>query len=85
MKINELIIEKLKNNSEIAVVSSFALSQEEMLKLRSILQLPAHVNVKNEVNKKVIAGFIIKIGSLVIDLSLKSKLREFYKRLYENL
>lgn len=85
MKINSLIEERLKTTKEVIVVSSYPLSMEEINLIKKAIPAMAGGEVKNEVDKKIMAGVIIKIGSLVIDQSLLTKVNKYLKNIYENI
>jgi F0F1-type ATP synthase delta subunit len=63
---------------EIRVVSALALSEEQRKGLNKKLKnaLGREISLKEEVDRKVVAGIIIHIGSLVLDGSLKNKIQE---------
>jgi len=66
---------------EVKIASAFALSEEErkalLKKLKDTLGLD--LRLKEEVEPKIVAGLIITIGSLVLDGSLKNKIRGIVK------
>jgi len=64
--------------AEVKVVSAFALSEEQRKKLSRQLKeaFGSEISVKEEVDPKIVAGLLINIGSLVLDGSLKNKIRE---------
>lgn len=84
MKINSLIEERLKTNKQVIIVSAHSLSEEEMGLIKKDIPLLGSVEVKNEVDKKIMAGIIIKIGSLIIDQSLSTKIKKYLQHIYEN-
>jgi F0F1-type ATP synthase delta subunit len=63
---------------EVKVTSAFALSEEQRKKISKKLKdaFGSEVTVKEQVDPKVVAGLVISIGSLVLDGSLKNKIRE---------
>jgi len=48
-------------------------------KLESILDRP--IKVKNEINKKILGGMLIRIGDQIIDTSLRSRLKALKQKL----
>ena len=63
--------------SEARVVSAFPLSEEQRRALRERLtkRLGREVAITEEINDRLVAGFTITLGSLVLDGSLASKVR----------
>lgn len=63
---------------EVKITSAFPFSEVERKSLTRKLKeaLNKDVTLKEEVNPRVVAGFIIQIGSLVLDGSLKNKIQE---------
>ena len=69
-----------------SIVSSKELSQEEILKLNKELSsvLKYSINLDYSVDESLIGGFKIQIGSLMIDSSIKNKLKKYEKIMVEN-
>jgi len=63
---------------EVKVTSAFSLSAEQRKNLFKKIKdvFGREVTLKEEVDPKVVAGLIISIGSLVLDGSLKNKIKE---------
>jgi len=80
---NSLIEERLKTNSQVVVYSSYPLSNEDIVEIKRQIPALADVQIDNQVDKKLLAGVVIKIGSLVIDQSLRTKIQKYLKHLYE--
>ena len=87
MKISSLMKEELKKhflaklkqrNDEVTIVSAYPLSSSEIegIKLSKI---------NNEVDEKLIAGYIIRKGSKMIDLSLQQRLAKLQQLSHEAL
>lgn len=68
---------------KVAIVSSQALKADERTKLTQILKdkMGGGIDIDDSVDKDIIAGLIIKIGSLTIDGSIKNKLRKIIPHL----
>lgn len=82
MKINEALDERLSKEKEVVIVSGYKLFSEELdLIVQAIPQIKGYT-IKNIVDESIIAGVVINIGSLTIDMSLKSTIQEFYSNLY---
>ena len=68
------------------LVSSKNLSSSELKNLSSELSkvLGSELNFDFKVNKDLIGGFKMQVGSLMIDTSLKSKLKKYKQKMLEN-
>jgi F0F1-type ATP synthase delta subunit len=66
---------------EVTVTSAFALTQQQKEGIRTKLKkaLGKTVNLKDAVDPKLVAGFTIAIGNVVIDMSLQSKIQAVVK------
>lgn len=84
MKIDSFIKERLKTNKKAVIVSTYSLSEEEINFIKKDIPSLTSVEVKNEIDKKLMAGIVIKIGSLVIDQSLATKIKKYLQHIYEN-
>jgi len=80
---NSLIQERLKTNSRVLVYSSYPLSNEDMVEIKRQIPAMANAQIDNQIDKKLLAGVVIKIGSLVIDQSLRTKIQKYLKHIYE--
>jgi vacuolar-type H+-ATPase subunit H len=67
--------------NEVKVVSAFSLTQHERQELVDKLKkkINRDINLKEEVDPKLVAGFVIAIGSVVIDASLRYKIQSYIK------
>jgi len=92
MKINPYIKENLKKyldellkneKDKITLVSAYALNNNELSSLFQYVPRLKNSEINFEINRKVIAGVVIKIGSKVIDLSLQGKLNNLKNYIYE--
>lgn len=84
---NELKI-KLKDalaniKKRITVISSYKLNETDINELYEVFPQLRQAQVDYLVDEDLIAGFIIKIGSKVIDLSLKGRLQNLKNLFYE--
>ena len=73
--------ERLKipeNIREVKIVSAFSLSENQRKNLTKKLKdaLNKNITLKEEVDPRIVAGFIIYIDELVLDGSLKNKIQE---------
>lgn len=72
--------EEAKN---VTIISSHKLTIEELENIKLAFPNIKNKNIKIETNENLMAGFIIKEGSKIIDLSLKSSLNKIKKNIYE--
>lgn len=75
--------QKGKVKPKVTVVSPYKLSDDELKALKRKVELLNEADISVEVDKNIMAGIIIKYGSQVIDLSLKSELLKLEQMLYE--
>ena len=87
-KIIESFLNLVSNNKgelKAKIVSSKKLSIEEQKKIKSELSadFKSHLNINYEYDPDLIAGLIIQIGSVMIDTSIKTKLKKLEKNMIE--
>ncbi len=75
--------QKGKVKPKVTVVSPYKLSDDELKTLKRKVELLNEADISVEVDQNIMAGVIIKYGSQVIDLSLKSELLKLEQMLYE--
>lgn len=76
--------ELLKNDKErITLVSAYPLKNEELFTLYQYVPRLKDAQIDFSIDKNIIAGVVIKIGSKVIDLSLNGQLRKLRNHIYE--
>lgn len=92
MKINPQLKEELKRHLEteiqktkekIIIFSSYLMGQEEINALLQCFPDIKHTTVENVIDSSLIGGIIIQYGSKIVDLSIRSALHTFQKKLYE--
>ena len=92
MKISSMMKEELKKhflakikekNDEVTIVSAYALSKSEIEGLKKALPVIKTSKVNNEVDESLIAGYIIRKGSKMIDLSLQQQLSKLQQQSHE--
>lgn len=92
MKINPQLKEELKKHldteiqkskEKVIIFSSYIMGQNEIDALLSCFPKLKQSSVENIVDTSIIGGIIIQYGSKIIDLSIKSALHTFQKKLYE--
>ncbi|MGB9707342.1 MAG: F0F1 ATP synthase subunit delta [Microgenomates group bacterium] len=71
-----------KNNKTVEIISAYPLSEDE---ISTIKETPVFKNreIRNIVDKKIIAGLVIKYDDNLIDLSFSSFLDNLKNNLYE--
>lgn len=67
----------------VTVVSTYPLSKGELAMLKKNVPKLKDSVIKNEVDKDILGGLIIRIGSKMIDLSLRRELQNLKKVVYE--
>jgi len=82
MKIDFLVSQRLSINNQATIVSTYPLSNEEVIQIKKDIPSLAKAQITFTVDKNILAGVIIKIGSLVIDKSLKTKINKYLNHFY---
>ena len=85
MSFNKLAT-KEKGEINASLISSKELSKQEIEKISKELSIDRGSSIKFsfEVDKSLIGGFKVQIGSLMIDTSIKNKLKKFKQIMMEN-
>jgi len=92
MRIDPKIKEDLKNKLKeeladkkirVVVVSAYKLSEAEINNLSDVFPQLLRSKIEYFVDENLIAGYLIKIGSQLIDLSLKGQLQNLKNKIYE--
>lgn len=94
MKINQGLKEDLKSYIKrrlleegvtvyVTLVAPYELGQEEIDMLKKRIPQLKEAKIVTEVDPSLMAGLLIKYGSSVIDLSLKTQLQTLEQTLYE--
>ncbi len=73
-------LETKKN--QVVLVSAYKLDKKEESSLMAKLPVLKKAQVKYEIDPKIIAGYVVRVGSKVLDLSLRGKLQNFKKLIY---
>lgn len=68
------------------LISSKSLSDEELKNITSELSKVAgsEINFEYKIDQELIGGFKMQLGSLMIDTSIKNKLKQYEQRMLEN-
>lgn len=94
MKIDPALKQDLKNyirdrlsnksgKAYVTVVAPYEIGQQELDLLKKKIHLLENAHITVEVDKSIMAGVVIKYGSRMIDLSLRSELQKLQHTLYE--
>ena len=79
------LVSSIKGELKVKLLSSKELSKAELEKIRSELskdfQSPIKIDYKHDPN--LIGGLIIQVGSVMVDTSIKTKLRQLQKNMVE--
>ena len=68
----------------VTLVSPFALSQTDSAAVIQRFTPLTGVHVENQIDPSLLAGIVIKFGTKMIDLSLKTELLNLKQRIYES-
>ncbi len=67
---------------QFTVISAFKIGNEEISEIKKKFPALKDALIVYEVDKSLIAGYVIKIGSKVLDVSIRGKLQNFKKLIY---
>lgn len=67
----------------VTLISSHELTNEQIEEIKETFPRIKNKQIKQEINENLMAGFILKEGSKITDLSLKSNLNKIKKNIYE--
>ncbi|MCS7093427.1 MAG: F0F1 ATP synthase subunit delta [Patescibacteria group bacterium] len=68
---------------KVVIYSTYELSHQEIDKLVEKIPSLKNYQIVNQVDKSLIAGLVIKFADRIIDLSIKGRLNNISKKLYE--
>ena len=79
------LISNIKGELKAKLISSKKLSEEEQKKIQNELSedFRSKINIDYEYDPSLIAGLIMQVGSIMIDTSLKTKLKKLEKSMIE--
>jgi len=79
------IVSKNKGELKAKLISSKKLSEAEQLQVQNELSkdFKSHLNIDYKYDPDLIAGLIIQIGSVMVDTSIKTKLKKLEKNMIE--
>lgn len=93
MKIDPELKQDLKNylqqrlreeaKGKVTILAPYKLSNEEIDTLKKKIDILQDADITTEKDESMLAGIIIRYGSRMIDLSLKTELQKLEKTLYE--
>ncbi len=75
--------EKIRENNIAIITSAYPLDELQLNDIEKKLDLMFHRKLKvvNEINEKIIGGFVIQVADQIIDLSLENYLEEIKNKL----
>ncbi|CAN5174701.1 hypothetical protein BH09PAT2_BH09PAT2_11150 [soil metagenome] len=68
---------------EVTIVAPYQLGEEELSLLKGKISLLKEAHIKTEVDASLLAGVIIKYGSRMIDITIRTELQKLQHTLYE--
>ena len=86
-KIKKDLKERLRADLEqkkrqVTVVCAYKIGADEIKELKEKVPLLKEGDIKWQVDSSIIAGYVVKVGSKVLDLSLQGQLQNFKKLIY---
>lgn len=86
-KIKKDLRERLRQDLEqkkrqITVVSAYKISSDEIKALKDKVPMLKTGEIRWVTDSSIIAGYVVKVGSQVLDLSLQGQLQNFKKLIY---
>ena len=83
-ELRKYLLFKLSEDSKnVTIISSHNLSDEQIQNIKIKFPSIQNKKISVEINENLMAGFIIKEGSKITDLSLKSSINKIKKNIYE--
>lgn len=83
-ELKQFIRQKQKEEREIAVItSSYPLQDQEITTLRQNIPELKTKKITNKIDREILAGAVIQVGSRVLDLSLKNRIALLQELAYE--
>ncbi|MFZ6034909.1 MAG: F0F1 ATP synthase subunit delta [Patescibacteria group bacterium] len=67
---------------QVVLISAYKLDKKELAEVTAKVPVLKKADVRLEVDPSIIAGYIVKVGSKVLDLSLSGQLQNFKKIIY---
>jgi F-type H+-transporting ATPase subunit delta len=92
MKIDSFLKSELKTYLEermsqqdkiVTLVSPYVLQDSEITAIRNKIPILKNAKIIQQQDKDLLGGFLIKFGSKMIDLSIRSELQKLQQRIYE--
>lgn len=82
--LKKFLLLKLKEEAKIVtLIASHKLTTEQVSEIKNLFPRIKEKQLKLQIDESLMAGFIIKEGSKITDLSLKSNLNKIKKNIYE--
>ncbi len=84
-QVREFIQQKIKEEKNKAVIyAPYKLSQEEIEELKRKFPVLKNRKIEVKIDREILAGFLIRIGSYVLDFTVNDRLKSFKNLIYEN-
>jgi len=93
MRLDPLVKEKLKKafsdelalkRSVVRITAGYPLTNEEIQEILKKFPAFSKSQIETQVDTQILGGFILQIGSKVIDLSIRHALHTLHKKMYES-
>ncbi len=82
--LRRFFLKKLKEkDEEVEITSAYALSATELSSLKKLVPELKDAKITVSVDPELIAGYIIKKGSRIVNLSLQERLKKLHQISYE--
>ena len=76
-ELKQYLLQKMHDTKKrVTVISAYPLEKHEMDEIVRKFDYLEHAKIDNEVDKKILAGFVIKFGTKMIDVSLRRRLED---------
>jgi len=72
-----------EKKARVTIVAPYQLGEQEISMLKEKIPLLKHADITIEIDTSLLAGVIIKYGSRMIDISIRSELQKLQHTLYE--
>jgi F-type H+-transporting ATPase subunit delta len=71
-----------KKKKQVVLISAYKLDKKEESSIMAKIPGLKNAQIRYEVDPAIIAGYVVRVGSKVLDLSLKGQLQNFKKLIY---
>ena len=85
-ELKQYLMERLNDtHKKVTIISAYPLEQKEMDSLTHHFSELKHARLENHVDTSIMAGYVIKFGTKMIDISLRRKLEDVNRSLSDIL